>query len=71
MTSSRVPTLFVLRKAKRTSTLARVPARPGVVEDLGMCGRSLCGNREISRSANSKSMCAALVRVGKARSRSR
>lgn len=26
----------------------RVPARPGVVRDPGMCGRSLCGNREIS-----------------------
>ena len=35
-----------------------------------MCGRSLLGNREISWSA-SASMRAALVRVGKARSRSR
>jgi group II intron reverse transcriptase/maturase len=26
----------------------RVPDRPGVVKDPGMCGRSLCGNREIS-----------------------
>jgi RNA-directed DNA polymerase len=26
----------------------RVPDRPGVVKDSGMCGRSLCGNREIS-----------------------
>src|SRR6266850_5338201 len=36
----------------------------------GMCARSLLGNREISWSA-SASMRAALVRVGKARSRSR
>jgi hypothetical protein len=27
-----------------------VPGRPGVVGDLGMCRRSLYGNREISRS---------------------
>src|SRR6478736_3661581 len=46
------------------------PRRPGVVVDTGMCGRSLPGNREISWSA-SASMRAALVRVGKARSRSR
>jgi hypothetical protein len=26
----------------------RAPIRPGAVEDPGMCGRSLCGNREIS-----------------------
>jgi hypothetical protein len=26
----------------------RVLDRPGVVKDPGMCGRSLCGNREIS-----------------------
>ena len=48
----------------------RAPRRPGVVVDTGMCGRSLLGNREISWSA-SDSMRAALVRVGKARSRSR
>ena len=46
------------------------PRRPGVVLDTGMCARSLLGNREISWSA-SASMRAALVRVGKARSRSR
>ena len=33
---------------------SRVPRRPGVVEDPGMCVRFLCGNREISRSANSQ-----------------
>jgi hypothetical protein len=71
VTSFWAPTLYALRKARWTSTPARVPARPGVVEELGMCGRSLYGNREISRSANSDSICAALARVGEARSRSR
>ena len=51
MTSSRAPTLLTLWKATRTGTLTRVPDRPGVVADLGMCGRSLYGNREISWSA--------------------
>ena len=51
---------------------SRVPRRPGVVGDPGMCVRFLCGTREISRSTNSPSEWrAALVRVGKARSRSR
>jgi hypothetical protein len=27
--------------------IVRVPRRPGVVVDTGMCGRSLLGNREI------------------------
>ena len=35
---------------RRTSS--RVPGRSGVVGDPGMCGRSLYGNREISRSAD-------------------
>jgi hypothetical protein len=46
------------------------PRRLGVVVDTGMCGRSWHGNREISWSA-SASIRAALVRVGRARSRSR
>jgi hypothetical protein len=33
-----------------------VSGRPGVVEDPGMCVRFLCGNREISRLANSQVM---------------
>ena len=70
MTSSRAPTLYVLRKAIRTGTPMRVPARPGAVGELGMCGRSLFGNREISWSASDATR-AALVRIGKARSRSR
>ena len=45
-------------------------ARPlGVVRDPGMCGRSLYGNRDISRSADGH--VAPQVRIGKARSRSR
>jgi hypothetical protein len=45
----------------------RVPGRPGVVVDPGMCGRSLHGNREILGLAGK----ALPVRVGKVRSRSR
>ena len=71
MTSSRAPTFFEVRKATRTGTPTRVPGRPGVVGDLGMCGRSLYGNREISRSTNSDRTRAAVVRIGEARSRSR
>ena len=71
MTSFRAPTLLELRKATRTGTPTRVPVRPGVVGELGMCGRSLYGNREISRSTNSEYTRAALVRIGEARSRSR
>ena len=46
----RVPTPCIMRKATRTGAPARAPGRPGVVGDPGMCGRSLYGNREISRS---------------------
>ena len=45
---SRVPTLLQLRKAIRTGAPSRAPGRPCVVEDPGMCVRSLDGNREIS-----------------------
>jgi hypothetical protein len=41
-----------------------------VVLDTGMCARSLLGNREILM-VGQRHMRAALVRVGKARSRSR
>ena len=54
--------------ADRRDSASAHPA--GVVADTGMCGSSLLGNREISWSA-SASMCAALVRVGKARNRRR
>jgi hypothetical protein len=45
----------------------RAPGRPGVVEDPGMCARSLQGNREILGLTGK----ALPVRIGKARSRSR
>ena len=52
--SSRAPTPLATRKATRTGALARAPGRPGVVGDPGMCGRSLRGNREISRPAGGR-----------------
>jgi len=45
---SRVPTVLPNWKATRTAALSQVAARPGVVRDPSMHGRSLCGNREIS-----------------------
>jgi len=64
-----MPTLLVLRKARRAGALARASVRSGVVGDPGMYGRSLHGNREISGLAICSSGRA--VRGGKARSRSR
>jgi transposase len=43
------PDAFPPRKATRTGALARAPGRSGEVQDPGMCGRSLNGNRDISR----------------------
>ena len=65
---SRVPTCSITRKATWTGAIARAPARPGVVEDPGMCGSSLHGNREVSGLAGGWTPP---VRIGKARSRSR
>ena len=48
--------------------ISRAPRRPGVVADTGMRGRSLRGNREISRPTVQQQPP---VRIGKARSRSR
>jgi hypothetical protein len=64
----RAPTWSETRKATWTSALVRAVAQPGVVEDPGMCGSSLYGNREVSGLA-----CGGMpqVRVGKTRSRSR
>ena len=59
------------RKATRPGARTRAPERPGVVGDPGMCGRSLRGNREISRCPGSGGACSRPDRVGKARSRSR
>ena len=53
--SSRVPTPYQERKATRRGAPSRAPRRPGVVEDPGMCGRSLYGNREISGLAGTSS----------------
>jgi hypothetical protein len=49
---SQVPTPYAERKATLTGASTQVPVRPGVVEDPGMCGRSLLGNREIPRSTD-------------------
>ena len=65
---SRVPTPSTGWKAIRSGASARASERPGVVADPGMCGRSLTGNREISRPACGRTP---QVRIGKARSRSR
>jgi hypothetical protein len=67
--SPRAPTPFTRRKATRADAPARASDRPGVVEDPGMCARSLRGNREISSPAIGPR--GRLVRIGKARSRSR
>jgi hypothetical protein len=63
-----VPTPCTRWKATCPGATVRASGRPGVVRDPGMCGRSLRGNREISRSAVRQSPP---VRIGKARSRSR
>ena len=65
---SRVPTWSESRKATWMGATSRAPAQPGVVEDPGMCGSSLCGNREVSGLA---CRWTPQVRIGKARSRSR
>ena len=43
-----VPTRSKARKAIRRGASTRVPRRPGAVQDPGMYGRSLYGNRDIS-----------------------
>lgn len=65
---SRVPTLYQRRKATRPDARARVFGRPGVVIDPGMRARSSHGNREISSLAIERYQ---MVRIGKAKSRSR
>lgn len=64
---SRVPTRFETWKATRTGALWRASGRPGVVEDPGMCARSLYGNREILGLAGRLMP----VRIGKVRNHSR
>jgi len=65
---SRTPTSSIRRKATRRGASSQAPRRSGVVGDSGMCGRSLCGNREISRLTGDT---VSLVRIGKVRSHSR
>ena len=63
-----VPTPCKWRKATHPGASSRAPGRSSVVRDPGMCGCSLHGNREISRSTARQQPS---VRIGKARSRSR
>lgn len=65
---SRTPTSLIRRKATRQGASTRAPSRSGVVEDPGMCGSSLRGNREVSSSTCGRTP---RVRIGKVRSRSR
>jgi hypothetical protein len=43
----------------------KCPPAPAWSENFGMCGRSLYGNREISRSTKSDITRAAVVRIGR------
>jgi hypothetical protein len=62
------PTSLIRRKATRRGASSRAPRGSSVVGDPGMCGSSLCGNREISRLTGDT---VSLARIGKVRSRSR
>ena len=65
-----VPDADVVRftEGETIGRVKRAPERSGVVEEPGMCGSSLCGNREVSGLACGWTPHA---RVGKARSRNR
>ena len=65
---SRTPTPLIRRKATPCGASTRAPRGSGVVGDPGMCGRSLHGNREISRLTGDT---VSPARIGKVRSRSR
>ena len=58
--------VFRIMEGNTDGSVMRAPARPGVVEDPGMCGSSLYGNREISGSTRGWTP---RVRIGKAKSR--
>ena len=60
--------VFEITEGNMADASARVSSQPGVVEDPGMCGSSLRGNREISGWASGGRP---LVRIGKTRRRSR
>ena len=61
-----MPTPCWVRKATWTGATSQGPVQSRVVEDPGMCRRSLYGNREVSRVTVNTA-----VRIGKVRSRSR
>ena len=60
--------VFEITEGNTDGSVMRATARPGVVEDPGMCGSSLHGNREVSDLACGWTP---QVRAGKARSRNR
>lgn len=47
ITNSRVPTSWSGREGNMSCSAMQAAERPGGVEELGMCGHSLHGNREI------------------------
>lgn len=47
ITNSRVPTSWSGREGNTDCSVKRAIVRPGGVEELGMCGHSLRGNRDI------------------------
>jgi hypothetical protein len=61
---SRVPTALPCRKATRIAALSQAATRPGAVKDPSMYGRSLYGNREISRLTSGASRWSASGRRG-------
>ena len=60
--------VVVFTEGNMVGASSRAPGWPGVVEDPGMCGSSLFGNREISGLAGGWTPPG---RIGKARSRNR
>lgn len=66
----RVPTSLLWRKAIWTEAPSQAFVRPGGVRDPGMHVRSSRGNREICEAISCRSH-PALIRIGKAESRSR
>lgn len=49
ITNSRVPTTWSVWEGNTSCSAMRATDRPGGVEELGMCGHSLRGNREIRK----------------------
>jgi hypothetical protein len=61
---SRAPTALPSRKATRPIASSQAMGRPGAVRDPSMRGRSLNGNREVSRPASDASRWSAPGRRG-------